>query len=227
VAFEEYIAHDTLCDFMESLGFKVTRKAYGVETAFEVLSGESSRLINISAKYDAVPSVGHGCGHHLIAVTSVSAFLDIVYALKEREIPGRVQLLSCPAEENQGGNVALVRGALKGICTIPTLTMACWVVEYHGLAAHAAGFSHQGINAFDAAVASYNNIAFLRQQTLSEDHGVVIEGPGVPNTIGNYTKSVWVARSLSKGTLAVISKRVVACFEATATATGCTVEITE
>lgn len=107
--------------------------------------------------------------------------------------------------------------------------MTRWVVEYHGKAAHAAGFPHQGINAYDAAIAAYNNISFLRQQTLSEEriHGVIVEGPKIPNTISHYTKSVWVARSLSKSSLLALSKRVIACFEAAATATGCTVEITE
>ncbi|KAJ5918162.1 hypothetical protein N7454_010537 [Penicillium verhagenii] len=256
IAFEEYIAHDTLCDYLESLGFEVTRKAFGVETAFEVLYGQGGRLVSIAAEYDALPGVGHGCGHHLIAATSVAAFLGLVHALKEQGVPGRAQLLGCPAEENQGGKVALVRGGamkgvdaaveahpvppekkagprgpidMTGVGTLPSLAMTRWVVEYHGRAAHAAGFPHQGINAYDAAIAAYNNISFLRQQTLSEEriHGVILEGPTVPNTIGHYTKSVWVARSLSKGTLLALSKRMVACFEAAATATGCTVEITE
>ncbi|KAL3484947.1 hypothetical protein BJX62DRAFT_243459 [Aspergillus germanicus] len=251
LAFEEYIAHDTLCSFLEGLGFDVTRGAYGVETAFEVRSGEGGRLVSIDAEYDALPGIGHGCGHHLIAASSITAFLGIHYALKQHGIPGRVQLLGCPAEENQGGKVVLVRnGALKGVDAaimahpnstdkrfpevtavggFPTLAMQRWVVEYHGRASHAAGHPHKGLNAFDAAVAAYNNIALLRQQTLSEEriHGCVLEGPRVPNTIGHYTKSVWIARSLNRGTLMALSKRVLACFEAAGTATGCTVEITE
>lgn len=94
----------------------MTRKAYGVETAFEVRFGQGGRLINIDAEYDALPGVGHGCGHHLIATTSIAAFLGLVHTIKEKGIPGRVQLLGCPAEENQGGKVVLVKeGALKGV----------------------------------------------------------------------------------------------------------------
>ncbi|KAJ5710446.1 hypothetical protein N7488_004602 [Penicillium malachiteum] len=256
IAFEEYIAHDTICNFLEDQGFQVTRKAYGVETAFEVLFGHGGRLVSIDAEYDALPGVGHGCGHHLIAASSIAAFLGITSVLKKHNIEGRVQLLGCPAEENQGGKAVLCReGALKGVDAavmahpVPpaqvalnareegitaiggasSLAMLRWVVEFHGKAAHAAAIPHLGINAFDAAVAAYNNVSLLRQQILPEEriHGVVLEGPKVPNTIGNYTKTVWIARSPTKGKLDALCKRVVACFEAAAIATGCTIKITE
>jgi metal-dependent amidase/aminoacylase/carboxypeptidase family protein len=116
IAFEESIAHDTLCDFLEGLGFEVNRKAFGIETAFEVRFGQGGRLINIDAEYDALPRVCHGCGHHLIAATRLAVFLGIVRAIKEQDIPGRVQLLGCLAEENQGDKVVPVRnGTLNGV----------------------------------------------------------------------------------------------------------------
>jgi metal-dependent amidase/aminoacylase/carboxypeptidase family protein len=94
----------------------VTRKAYGVETAFEVLSGEGGRLISINAEYDALPDVGHACGHHLIAAAGISAFLGIAHALKSYGIPGRVQLLGTPAEESGGGKISLLNtGAYQGV----------------------------------------------------------------------------------------------------------------
>jgi metal-dependent amidase/aminoacylase/carboxypeptidase family protein len=101
---------------LEDQGFQVTRKAYGVETAFEVLFGQGGRLVSINAEYDALPVIGHGCGHHLIAASSIAAFLGVTAVLKKSNIEGRVQLLGCPAEENQGGKVVLCsRGALKGV----------------------------------------------------------------------------------------------------------------
>lgn len=116
IAFEEYIAHDTICKYLEDQGFQVTRKAYGVETAFEVLYGQGGRLVSINAEYDALPGIGHGCGHHLIAATSIAAFLGVTAAIKQNGIQGRVQLLGCPAEENQGGKAVLCNaGALKGV----------------------------------------------------------------------------------------------------------------
>lgn len=85
------------------LGFEVTRKSFGVETAFEVRFGQGGRLINIEAECDALPGVGHGCGHLLILATSIAAFLGILHTLKTQRVQGRVQLLGCLAEENQGG----------------------------------------------------------------------------------------------------------------------------
>ncbi|KAJ5760296.1 hypothetical protein N7520_007452 [Penicillium odoratum] len=256
IAFEEYIAHDTICKFLEDQGFQVTRKAYALDTAFEVLYGQGGRLISINAEYDALPGIGHGCGHHLIAAASIAAFLGITAAIKKNNIEGRVQLLGCPAEENQGGKAVLCKnGALKGVDAavmahpVPpyqisknaiednvtavggcsSLAMLRWVVEFHGRASHAAACPHLGVNAFDAAVAAYNNVALLRQQIMDAEriHGCVLEGPTVPNTIGHYTKTVWIARSPTRGSLEALCKRVLACFEAAALATGCTVKITE
>ncbi len=94
----------------------LTRKAYGVETAFEVLSGERGRLISINAEYDALPDVGHACGHHLIAAAGISAFLGIAFILRKYSLPGRVQLLGTPAEESGGGKVSLLKaGAYEGV----------------------------------------------------------------------------------------------------------------
>lgn len=94
----------------------MTRKAYGVETAFEALSGEGGRLVSINAEYDALPGVGHACGHHLIAAAGISAFLGIARSLKSSGIPGRVQLLGTPAEESGGGKVSLLNaGAYNGV----------------------------------------------------------------------------------------------------------------
>lgn len=94
----------------------MTRKAFGVETAFEVLSGEGGRLISLNAEYDALPDVGHACGHHLIAAASISAFLAMTEALKSNGLPGRVQLLGTPAEESGGGKISLLNaGAYNGV----------------------------------------------------------------------------------------------------------------
>jgi metal-dependent amidase/aminoacylase/carboxypeptidase family protein len=94
----------------------VTRHAYGIETAFEVLSGEGGRLISINAEYDALPDVGHACGHNLIAGAGISAFLGMHYTMRKHGIKGRIQLLGTPAEESGGGKVSLLNaGAYKGV----------------------------------------------------------------------------------------------------------------
>lgn len=112
----EFIAHDTLCSFLEELGYNVTRSAYGRPTAFEVLSGSGGRLVNFNAEYDCLPDIGHACGHNLIATSSVTAFLALSTALKNLGVPGRVQLLGTPDEEGDGGKIKLLdAGAYQGV----------------------------------------------------------------------------------------------------------------
>jgi metal-dependent amidase/aminoacylase/carboxypeptidase family protein len=120
LAYKEHHAHDTICNFLESQGFQVTRHAFGLETAFEARNSsggtEEGPLINFNAEYDALPDIGHACGHNLIATSSITAFLALSAALKKFGIPGRTQLLGTPAEENGGGKAQLIdNGAYKGV----------------------------------------------------------------------------------------------------------------
>lgn len=94
----------------------MTRHAYGLETSFEAISGSGGALVNFNAEYDALPDIGHACGHNLIATSSVTAFLALSFALRKFGIPGRTQLLGTPAEENGGGKAQLIdAGAYKGV----------------------------------------------------------------------------------------------------------------
>jgi len=116
LAFNEHHAHDLICDFLEKQGFTVKRHAYGLNTSFEALSGSGGRLVNFNAEYDALPEIGHACGHNLIATSSITAFLGLSFALRKYGIPGRTQLLGTPAEENGGGKAELINaGAYKGV----------------------------------------------------------------------------------------------------------------
>jgi metal-dependent amidase/aminoacylase/carboxypeptidase family protein len=112
----EVMAHDTLCSFLEELGYDVKRSAYGRPTAFEALSGSGGRLVNFNAEYDCLPGIGHACGHNLISTSSVAAFLGLSISLKKLGIPGRVQLLGTPDEEGNGGKIKLLdAGAYEGV----------------------------------------------------------------------------------------------------------------
>lgn len=94
----------------------MTRHAYGLETSFEAISGSGGPLVNFNAEYDALPDIGHACGHNLIATSSVTAFLALSFALRKFGIPGRTQLLGTPAEENGGGKAQLIdAGAYRGV----------------------------------------------------------------------------------------------------------------
>ncbi|KAJ5096760.1 hypothetical protein N7456_007481 [Penicillium angulare] len=251
LAYEEHKAHDAICHFLGAQGFTVTRHAYGVDTSFECLSGSEGRLINFNAEYDALPDIGHACGHNLIATSSIAAFLALSQLQKEFGLKGRVQLLGTPAEENGGGKAKLIEaGAYKGvdislmshggprnIVGIPSDGVAGVLmnarkelfVEYFGKNAHAGGNPWEGVNALDALVQAYNGISTLRQQIKPDEriHGAFLDVPKVANVIPAYTKSFWQIRSPSLEGLNKLITRVRSCVEGAALSTGCTVEIKE
>lgn len=134
----EFNAHNTICSFMEELGYTVTRSAYGIPTAFEVLSGSGGRLVNFNAEYDSLPGIGHACGHNLITTSSVTAFLSLSMTLNKLGMPGRVQLLGTPDEEGDGGKVKLLEaGAYKNVDVSLMAYVACPVL----LGRHADGLT--------------------------------------------------------------------------------------
>ncbi|KAH8691602.1 putative amidohydrolase [Talaromyces proteolyticus] len=250
LAYQEHHAHDTICNFLEAQEFQVTRHAYGLETAFEARSSGGSEdgvLVNFNAEYDALPEIGHACGHNLIATSSIAAFVALSTVLKKFDIPGRTQLLGTPAEENGGGKVKLIEnGAYKGVDISlmahggPSL-MGDGIagvlfnarkqihVEFTGKNAHAGGNPWEGINALDALVAAYSNIAVLRQQILPEEriHCAFLETPKVANVIPSHTKAYWQVRSPTLAGLNKLTVRVRNCIDAAALATGCQVKMNE
>jgi metal-dependent amidase/aminoacylase/carboxypeptidase family protein len=107
---------ETFTAFLESLGYSVKQQAYGIRTAFEVLSGSGGRLINFNAEYDCLPVIKHACGHNLIATSSLTAFVALAETVKKLGIEGRVQLLGTPDEEGKGGKITLIeKGAYEGV----------------------------------------------------------------------------------------------------------------
>ncbi|CAG7969347.1 unnamed protein product [Penicillium salamii] len=252
LAYQEHRAHDTICEFLERQGFTVTRHAYGLDTSFEALSGSGGRLINFNAEYDALPDIGHACGHNLISTSSVAAFVALSLALRKFGIQGRTQLLGTPAEENGGGKAKLIEaGAYKGVdislmahpgpeklypgqecCGIAgTLMNARKNIhcEFTGRNAHAGGNPWEGINALDALISSYNNVAVLRQQLLPDQriHCAFLDTPKVANVIPAFTKAFWQVRSPTLKGLNTLIGKVRNCIEAGALATGCQVKIEE
>ncbi len=250
LAYQEHRAHDNLSDFLEGQGFSVTRKAYGLETSFEASSGTDGREVVICAEYDALPAIGHACGHNLIATSSMAAFLGASKVLSELKVPGRVRILGTPAEEGGGGKIALLRagaftGAAASIMSHPVtpdslstdtkvtgsaaLNLVASIkfrVEFRGKSAHAAGEPWNGLNALDAAVAAYNNVSLLRQQMRPEErvHAVIEDGGTVPNVIPDYTRMNWYIRSPTIEQGEKLHKRVEACIESGASAAGCEVK---
>lgn len=235
LCFEERFAHGLLTDTLERHGLDVTRSAFDLETAFDVAAGSEGPTIAICLEYDALPGVGHACGHNVIAAAGLGAGLAAA-ALAE-EAGGRVRILGTPAEEGGGGKVLMAeRGALAGIdaalmvhpadadlLAMDAIAATHLEVVYEGVAAHAAAFPHLGRNALDAAVLGYVNVAALRQHIEATDriHGVFVEGGDKANIVPERTRMAWMVRSARFASLEPLQKRVEACFDAGAAATGC------
>jgi amidohydrolase len=199
--------------------------------------------VAILAEYDALPGLGHGCGHNLIGTSAVGAGLGLSEVLPELE--GSIWVLGTPAEEsaapNSGGKAHMVNAGVfqdvdaaimfhPGTETAVTLdrSLAARGFEFyfHGKAAHAAGAPDEGINALDAVVLMYNAISVLRQQVRSDVriHGIILNGGAAANIIPDYAAIRYRTRADSSDYLAEIVERVVACAQGAATATGCRLE---
>jgi amidohydrolase len=238
-AYEEYESSRRLAGFLEDKGFDVTYPAYGLDTAFEATYGDKGPRIVICCEYDALPEVGHACGHNIIATAALGA--GVAAAAIADELGFRVTVLGTPAEEGGGGKVDLINaGALEdaaasmmvhpgpGDMLDPSFQANhSFSIEYFGKESHAAFAPQVGINALDAFVQAYVNVATLRQALYPQDtvHCIIDHGGDASNIIPSHTKSTWGVRAESKERLEELIPRVHACFEAAALATGCRLEI--
>lgn len=238
-AYEERRSSARLAQFLEEAGFTVEVPAYGLETAFVARAGASGPQVVVCAEYDALPGVGHACGHNIIATAALGAGLALLPLTDE--LGFRLTILGTPAEEHYGGKVDLIEaGAFEDVAAAmmihpspsdvvdPNVIAVAHIdVHFHGKAAHASAYPQQGINALDAAVQSYVNVSTFRQRLYPTDkvHGIIVEGGDAPNIIPEYTRSSWYVRAENRRRLDELLPQVVACFEGAATATGCKVEI--
>lgn len=241
IMWEESRTHDLFVKYFSGKkGWKVTPHAYGVETAFEAVfshkAGKDSRVVGFQSELDALPGIGHACGHNLIAISGVAAALSVAATLVSKDIPGTVILLGTPAEEGGGGKILLERaGAYKTMdaClmvhpaaksgTGPMLAVQPVFVTYTGQTAHSGAAPWEGINALDAAVLAYNNISALRQHIHPEErvHGIIKGDNWAPNVVPGKSTLIYNVRSPTVSGLKALVKRVQNCFEAAALATGC------
>jgi len=240
LAYEEHRAAERLTGVLERHGFAVAREVAGLATAFTARTGSGKPQIAFLAEYDALPGLGHACGHNIIGTASLGAALAVKTVLDR--LPGEVLLVGCPAEEKGGGKIDLAAaGIFAGIDAAMlvhpsnrtemvklALGMREFSVEFFGKASHAAASPEKGINALDAAVLSYTGIGVLRQQVRSDAriHGIITHGGQAPNIIPDYAAVRFFVRALDLAYLDELSRRAVACFEAAAQATGCRVQIT-
>jgi amidohydrolase len=235
LAFEEHFAHDLLTGILEAEGLDVERGAYGLDTAFVARAGTEGPTIAVLCEYDALPGIGHACGHNIIGTAGLGA--GLAAAALADELGGRVVIMGTPAEEGGGGKVLMAdNGALEGVDAALMVHPAggdlvymdviaiqqVWV-EYHGQAAHAAAFPWKGKNALDAAVLGYMNVAALRQHIKPTErvHGIFTEAGDKPNIVPDHTAAQWYVRSPTLRSLEPLKQRVFACLEAGAAASGC------
>lgn len=242
IAWQEKFACKAAGEFLEKCGFSVTTGCYGVETAFTCESGnENGPVFAVAAEYDALPEVGHGCGHNLICIAGISAFLALAAVLKETGTPGKVVLLGTPAEEGAGGKVRmLANGCLEGVDAVmmahpnaKTLTDAGSMgnkgleVTFHGKAAHASGCPEKGINALDAANLLFAAVSAYRQQMPSGAmiHGFINHGGAAANIIPDLVKCRFYLRSYEEKIMAEVERRFCNMVKGAELMTDCTAGI--
>ncbi|KAM5327460.1 xaa-Arg dipeptidase isoform 1-T2 [Glossophaga mutica] len=254
LAYAEHHAHGVLTRFFQCeppAASWMVQPHYHLATAFRaewetpgVQVSQSPLHLGFLCEYDALPGIGHACGHNLIAEVGVAAALGLKGALED--LPGppppvKVIVLGTPAEEDGGGKIDLIEaGAFKNLDVVfmahPSQENAAYLpdvaehdvtVKYHGKASHAAAYPWEGVNAVDAAVLAYNNLSVLRQQMKPtwRAHGIIKNGGVKPNIIPCYSELIYYFRAPSMKELPVLTKKAEDCFRAAALATGCTVEI--
>ncbi|WP_026426312.1 amidohydrolase [Actinomyces slackii] len=243
LGYEEHHAVAAVAGRLRAHGIEPEVGVFGMETALRAEIGRSGPAIAILAEYDALPGIGHGCGHNVMCANSVGAFLALAQLERARPgaLPGRVILQSTPAEENSTAKEVLcMRGMLDGVeAAIQThaypmdLTRQTWLgvrrleVVFHGVAAHASSQPFMGRNALDAATLALSGFAMLRQHILPMDrlHAVVVDGGQVANVIPERAELAIMVRSKYPETLRDIVERVEDVLRGAALMTGTGVEI--
>ena len=248
--FEEHHAAEVLADSLERHGFQVERGVGGVETAFRgaILGGKGDGpTVALLAEYDALPDIGHGCGHNLIAISNLGAGLGAKAAMES--LGGRLVVLGTPAEEGGGGKIRMLEaGVFEGVdialsshpasnlTAIPTeipldeswsLAMVGYRYAFHGKAAHAAAVPHEGINALNAVIHLFTGIDSLRQHLKADVriHGVITDGGKAANVVPDFAAANFMLRSKDAEYLDEVVEKVSQVAEGAARMTGARLEI--
>jgi amidohydrolase len=241
VGFEEVKAAEWISEILFEAGFEVTTSLCGLPTAFSAKAGSGPLHVSICAEYDALPGIGHACGHNIIAAAAVGAGIAASAVADEAGLT--VHVIGTPAEEkgDGGGKILLLeRGAFSGIhaammvhpspfdgLTPRIIAASMFEIQYAGKEAHASAFPELGINAADALTIAQTAIGLLRQHILPTDriHGITTHGGDAPNVIPAHTAARYIVRSQTLAELEMLRPRVYRCFEAGALATGSRLEI--
>lgn len=240
-AFEEHQSASAVGDALEAEGLDVSRGTGDLPTALTAQVGGGDLVVAICAEYDALPGIGHACGHNIIAASAVAAGAALAGVADDLGL--RVLVVGTPAEEGGGGKIFLLeRGAFAGVHAAmmvhpwPTerlaarcLAVSHFDVHYTGRDAHASAAPFEGINALDAMTVAQVGLGLLRQQLRPGDqiHGVVLEGGTAANVIPSSVTGRFMCRAPTTEGLGRLEPRVRACFEAGALAAGASVDFHE
>ncbi|MCK6554871.1 M20 family metallopeptidase [Candidatus Binatia bacterium] len=232
--FEEYRAAAWLAEYLGANGFEVEAGAFGLPTAFAARLGQGRPHVAIVCEYDALPGIGHGCGHNIIAAAGAGAGAAVAEVIAEAG--GSVVVLGTPAEEGGGGKIVMARqGAFAGLdaammvhpagadlSSMHVLAISQVEAVYSGRAAHASAAPHRGINALDGLVTAYTAIAHLRQHIRPTEriHGIVTDGGQAPNIVPERAAGLFYIRAGTEAHLQRLKERVTECFRAGAAASG-------
>ncbi|MBW0105411.1 M20 family metallopeptidase [Pseudonocardia sp. KRD291] len=239
LAFEETRASAWVAEALDAHGLTVEHGCYGLPTAVRATVGSGPRHVGICAEYDALPDIGHACGHNVIAAAAVGAALGLAGVADDLGLT--VTVLGTPAEEGGGGKALMLeRGAFDGLdaammvhpaavemAAMPGSAVSVFDVAFRGTPAHAGAYAERGVNAADAMTVAQVAIGLLRQQTTGTDRiqGVVSAAGTAANVIPDLSRGRWIVRTETLDGLAPLTARVRRCFEAGALATGCDLEL--
>jgi amidohydrolase len=242
LGFEEEKSSAWLCDALDAAGFTVERGICDLPTAFRARAGSGPLHIGICAEYDALPDIGHACGHNVIAASAVGAAMAAAKVADDLGLT--ISVIGTPAEEigDAGGKILLLeRGGFDGIhaammvhpapmdmLQAKIIAASSFDVHCTGKASHASAYPELGVNAADALTIAQTAIGLLRQHIRATDriHGYITNGGSAPNVIPAHTSARYIVRSETLDQLAELRRKVYRCFEAGGLATGAKVEIT-
>src|SRR5699024_3403776 len=240
LGWQEFRSSAAVAGVLAEHGFTVEQPYLGLETAFRATFGSGEVTIGFLAEYDALPGLGHACGHNLISAMSVGGAIGLAEVAAELGIT--VEVIGTPAEEGGGGKIELLdRGAFTeldfalmahpapvDVAEAEPFAVTHWHVEYTGRAAHADAYPERGINANDAFLVPQLAVGRLRQQLpkTARVHGVMTNGGEAPNAIPARTEGRWYVRAETMEELLALEQKVPNCFEAGALATGAELSIT-
>ncbi|MFO7995928.1 MAG: M20 family metallopeptidase [Dehalococcoidia bacterium] len=238
LGFEEKRASAWLAGYLEDSGFHVERGIAGLATAFRATYGQGSPRIALLAEYDALPQIGHGCGHNIIAVSAVGAGVAGKSIIDQ--LGGSVVVLGTPGEEVFGGKIDMAKaGAFREIdvamivhpesvnmVTIEALACSSLEVEFFGQPAHAAAQPYKGINALEAMILAFTSINSLRQHIKGEArvHGIITDGGEAANIVPAHSAAAFLIRAPDNEYLDELKDKVLNCFTGASIASGARLE---